>query len=147
MRYVKQSFFSLSWKLDGVILLLFGKLSSPRLTFLFPCLASARFWSCCSEQVNTNVPESNDKDYGTAREYILDDDECPLAILMNYPNSRGKWSLHVFPLQRRSPRIPADYIFNGEFLDLSNVLIRSNLGRSNCSEKWKPLKYIESFGK
>jgi len=24
------------------------------------------------------------------QEYILDDDECPLAILMNHPSTRGK---------------------------------------------------------
>lgn len=27
---------------------------------------------------------------GTQQEYILDDDECPLAILMNHPSARGK---------------------------------------------------------
>ncbi|KAK3914940.1 Afadin, partial [Frankliniella fusca] len=47
----------------------------------------------CLVQVNTNIPESSgdSKEYhgGTNnREYILDDDECPLAILMNHPNSR-----------------------------------------------------------
>lgn len=26
-----------------------------------------------------------------ASEYILDDDECPLSILMNHPTSRGEW--------------------------------------------------------
>ena len=50
-----------------------------------------------SFQVNTNIPEStgDSKEYhgGTNnREYILDDDECPLAILMNHPNSRGELS-------------------------------------------------------
>lgn len=46
-------------------------------------------------QVNTAVPADNgeSKEYhgGTnSREYILDDDECPLAILMNHPSSRGE---------------------------------------------------------
>lgn len=49
----------------------------------------------CLVQVNTNIPEStgDSKEYhgGTNnREYILDDDECPLSILMHHPNSRGK---------------------------------------------------------
>ncbi|XP_052123396.1 afadin [Frankliniella occidentalis] len=61
----------------------------------------------CLVQVNTNIPESSgdSKEYhgGTNnREYILDDDECPLAILMNHPNSRGSIMFHV---RRR----PADY--------------------------------------
>jgi len=48
-------------------------------------------------QVNTAVPADNgeSKEYhgGTnSREYILDDDECPLAILMNHPSSRGESS-------------------------------------------------------
>jgi len=34
------------------------------------------------------------------QEYILDDDECPLAILMNHPSTRGKNLLlyHYFML-------------------------------------------------
>lgn len=32
-------------------------------------------------------------------EYILDDDECPLSILMNHPTSRGSIMFHV----RRRP--------------------------------------------
>ncbi|XP_047497776.1 afadin-like [Penaeus chinensis] len=47
-----------------------------------------------------------DEGYGGAtspqKEYILDDDECPLAILMNHPPSRGSIMFHV---RRR----PADY--------------------------------------
>lgn len=31
---------------------------------------------------------------GTQQEYILDDDECPLAILMNHPSARGKLLRH-----------------------------------------------------
>jgi len=61
----------------------------------------------CLVQVNTAVPADNgeSKEYhgGTnSREYILDDDECPLAILMNHPSSRGSIMFHV---RRR----PADY--------------------------------------
>ncbi|XP_011697679.1 PREDICTED: uncharacterized protein LOC105455787 isoform X2 [Wasmannia auropunctata] len=37
------------------------------------------------------------------QEYILDDDECPLAILMNHPSTRGSIMFHV---RRR----PADYM-------------------------------------
>lgn len=29
-------------------------------------------------------------------EYILDDDECPLSILMNHPTSRGSYMHHQF---------------------------------------------------
>jgi hypothetical protein len=51
-------------------------------------------------QVNTAVPADNgeSKEYhgGTNnREYILDDDECPLAILMNHPSSRGESKLFI----------------------------------------------------
>jgi hypothetical protein len=51
-------------------------------------------------QVNTAVPADNgeSKEYhgGTNnREYILDDDECPLAILMNHPSSRGESRLFI----------------------------------------------------
>ncbi|XP_069688876.1 afadin isoform X3 [Periplaneta americana] len=61
----------------------------------------------CLVQVNAAVPADNgeSKEYhgGTNnREYILDDDECPLAILMNHPSSRGSIMFHV---RRR----PADY--------------------------------------
>lgn len=50
------------------------------------------------EQVNTAIdPNAENKEVGPGnnntinnREYILDDDECPLAILMNHPQSRGK---------------------------------------------------------
>lgn len=41
----------------------------------------------------------NDDGYGRAmspqKEYILDDDECPLAILMNHPPSRGELSADI----------------------------------------------------
>ncbi|KAK9503297.1 hypothetical protein O3M35_011898 [Rhynocoris fuscipes] len=49
----------------------------------------------CLVQVNTAVEDSKEANHGNNntinnREYILDDDECPLAILMNHPMSRGK---------------------------------------------------------
>ena len=68
-------------------------------------------------QVNAAVPADNgeSKEYhgGTNnREYILDDDECPLAILMNHPSSRGElyislylpaciivWVVFIIPIQ------------------------------------------------
>ncbi|GLG95429.1 Putative actin filament-binding protein afadin [Gryllus bimaculatus] len=61
----------------------------------------------CLVQVNTaalpDTGESKEYHGGTNnREYILDDDECPLAILMNHPSSRGSIMFHV---RRR----PADY--------------------------------------
>jgi hypothetical protein len=37
---------------------------------------------------------------GTTREYILEEEECPLAILMNHPASRGAVTFHV---RRRPP--------------------------------------------
>lgn len=46
----------------------------------------------CLIEVVTGPPEANgghDKDLG-GREYYLEDDECPLAILMNHPPSRGE---------------------------------------------------------
>lgn len=44
---------------------------------------------------------------GTQQEYILDDDECPLAILMNHPSTRGKspFSWNVFLDEYHSRRI------------------------------------------
>lgn len=51
-------------------------------------------------QVNNAIPLENSTNTNGAsvpgennnnREYILDDDECPLAILMNHPQSRGKF--------------------------------------------------------
>ncbi|XP_066594472.1 uncharacterized protein cno isoform X2 [Prorops nasuta] len=52
----------------------------------------------CLVQVNTeNINNS------AHQEYILDDDECPLAILMNHPSTRGSIMFHV---RRR----PADYV-------------------------------------
>ncbi|KAG8238213.1 hypothetical protein J437_LFUL018257, partial [Ladona fulva] len=61
----------------------------------------------CLIQVNVLGPDNgteSSKEYhgSTNREYILDDDECPLAILMNHPSSRGSIMFHV---RRR----PADY--------------------------------------
>jgi hypothetical protein len=55
---------------------------------------------CDVFQVNTSVPadsaESKEYHGGTNnREYILDDDECPLAILMNHPSSRGELILLI----------------------------------------------------
>ena len=38
----------------------------------------------CTTQSNSVQGEAS------AREYYLEDDECPLAILMNHPPSRGK---------------------------------------------------------
>lgn len=38
------------------------------------------------------VNSENNINGGTQQEYILDDDECPLAILMNHPSTRGKCS-------------------------------------------------------
>ncbi|XP_011636930.1 afadin-like isoform X1 [Pogonomyrmex barbatus] len=52
----------------------------------------------CLVQVNSENVNSN-----THQEYILDDDECPLAILMNHPSTRGSIMFHV---RRR----PADYM-------------------------------------
>ncbi|XP_015600405.1 afadin isoform X4 [Cephus cinctus] len=45
----------------------------------------------------------NGENTNTHQEYILDDDECPLAILMNHPSTRGSIMFHV---RRR----PADYV-------------------------------------
>uniref|UniRef100_A0A8D8LU77 Afadin n=1 Tax=Cacopsylla melanoneura TaxID=428564 RepID=A0A8D8LU77_9HEMI len=64
----------------------------------------------CLVQVNTAIPETppttqqngGDQFMNNQREYILDEDECPLAILMNHPQSRGSIMFHV---RRR----PADY--------------------------------------
>lgn len=36
------------------------------------------------------VNSENNMNGGTQQEYILDDDECPLAILMNHPSARGE---------------------------------------------------------
>lgn len=61
---------------------------------------------CLNTQVNTAVdPNAENKDVNPTnnnntinnREYILDDDECPLAILMNHPQSRGKF---LFPRRK-----------------------------------------------
>ncbi|KAL6430956.1 hypothetical protein ACFW04_007026 [Cataglyphis niger] len=52
----------------------------------------------CLVQVNSENVGGN-----AHQEYILDDDECPLAILMNHPSTRGSIMFHV---RRR----PADYM-------------------------------------
>ncbi|XP_018357090.1 PREDICTED: afadin isoform X2 [Trachymyrmex septentrionalis] len=52
----------------------------------------------CLVQVNSENVSGN-----MHQEYILDDDECPLAILMNHPSTRGSIMFHV---RRR----PADYM-------------------------------------
>ncbi|XP_029161614.1 afadin isoform X9 [Nylanderia fulva] len=52
----------------------------------------------CLVQVNSENVNGN-----AHQEYILDDDECPLAILMNHPSTRGSIMFHV---RRR----PADYM-------------------------------------
>ncbi|XP_018300950.1 uncharacterized protein cno [Mycetomoellerius zeteki] len=52
----------------------------------------------CLVQVNSENVSGN-----AHQEYILDDDECPLAILMNHPSTRGSIMFHV---RRR----PADYM-------------------------------------
>ncbi|XP_031778408.1 afadin isoform X10 [Nasonia vitripennis] len=52
----------------------------------------------CLVQVNGENANGN-----AHQEYILDDDECPLAILMNHPSTRGSIMFHV---RRR----PADYV-------------------------------------
>lgn len=40
--------------------------------------------------MNNGVSENKEILNNNNREYILDDDECPLAILMNHPQTRGK---------------------------------------------------------
>ncbi|XP_012261310.2 uncharacterized protein LOC105689112 isoform X3 [Athalia rosae] len=52
----------------------------------------------CLVQVNGENTNTNPN-----QEYILDEDECPLAILMNHPSTRGSIMFHV---RRR----PADYV-------------------------------------
>ncbi|XP_026807778.1 afadin isoform X1 [Rhopalosiphum maidis] len=52
--------------------------------------------------LNNGVSENKEIINNNNREYILDDDECPLAILMNHPQTRGSIMFHV---RRR----PADY--------------------------------------
>ncbi|CAH1388633.1 unnamed protein product [Nezara viridula] len=78
----------------------------------------------CLLQVNSAIEENKDTNHSTntlnQREYILDDDECPLAILMNHPLSRERRSLDSKPetwstrvsLTRnqfvcKSPRLPS----------------------------------------
>ena len=58
----------------------------------------------CLVHSNLSMPEDGGAGQvvggGTTREYILEDDECPLAILMNHPASRGAVTFHV---RRRPP--------------------------------------------
>merc|ERR1740129_898307 len=57
----------------------------------------------CLVQANLTMPEDGGvggvAGGGTAREYLLEEDECPLSILMNHPASRGAVTFHV----RRRP--------------------------------------------
>ncbi|XP_073971108.1 adherens junction formation factor afadin isoform X5 [Rhodnius prolixus] len=66
----------------------------------------------CLVQVNTGVEDPKENSHANNntinnREYILDDDECPLAILMNHPMTRGSPLIGsiMFHVRRR----PADY--------------------------------------
>lgn len=44
------------------------------------------------------------------QEYILDDDECPLAILMNHPSARGKnYLLYRYVLDKGCG--PVEFLF------------------------------------
>ncbi|XP_050542349.1 afadin isoform X7 [Daktulosphaira vitifoliae] len=52
--------------------------------------------------LNNGISDNKEMMNNNNREYILDDDECPLAILMNHPQTRGSIMFHV---RRR----PADY--------------------------------------
>uniref|UniRef100_T1IU86 Afadin n=1 Tax=Strigamia maritima TaxID=126957 RepID=T1IU86_STRMM len=55
---------------------------------------------CLVQSLNTTDIDSSGTSPG--KEYILDDDECPLSILMSYPPSKGSITFHI---RRR----PADY--------------------------------------
>lgn len=62
---------------------------------------------CLVQMIVPSVPENNGIDNSHAsspgiREYILDDDDCPLAIKQQFPASRGTITFHI---RRR----PADY--------------------------------------
>ncbi len=58
----------------------------------------------CLVHSNLSMPEDGGAGQvvggGTTREYILEEEECPLAILMNHPASRGAVTFHV---RRRPP--------------------------------------------
>ena len=49
----------------------------------------------CCHQVVTQEPQQETREYraptGPYNEYILEDDECPLAILVNHPPMPGEW--------------------------------------------------------
>ncbi|XP_040583955.1 afadin [Lepeophtheirus salmonis] len=67
---------------------------------------------------STNMDES-----GTLpREYFLDDDDCPLAILMNHPQSKGTVTFHVIrkpadfqPRKRKKKLSPDNIVINGPY--------------------------------
>lgn len=46
--------------------------------------------------LNNGVSENKETLNNNNREYILDDDECPLAILMNHPQTRGKLFIIIY---------------------------------------------------
>jgi len=58
----------------------------------------------CLVQSNLTMPDDGGEGQvvggGTTREYILDEDECPLNILMHHPSSKGAVTFHV---RRRPP--------------------------------------------
>jgi len=58
----------------------------------------------CLVQSNLTMPDDGGEGQvvggGTTREYILEEDECPLNILMHHPASRGAVTFHV---RRRPP--------------------------------------------
>merc|ERR1719284_1076343 len=53
----------------------------------------------CLVQSNLSMPDDGGQGHvpggGTTREYVLDDEECPLQILMNHQPSRGAVTFHV----------------------------------------------------
>ena len=51
----------------------------------------------CLVQITT-IPAADPKSAAvTTSEYYLDDDECPLSILMNHPPTHGNVTFHVKP--------------------------------------------------
>ena len=53
----------------------------------------------CLVQSNLSMPDDGGEGQviggGTTREYVLDDEECPLQILMNHQHQRGAITFHV----------------------------------------------------
>ena len=53
----------------------------------------------CLVQSNLSMPDDGGEGQvlggGTTREYVLDDDECPLQILMNHQHQRGAITFHI----------------------------------------------------